>query len=80
MKVDILKNELVPKHIVLSEKEAEDVLKSLEINSNQLPKILISDPALKALEADVKPGTLIKIIRKSETAGNSIAYRVVVEE
>ena len=80
MKVDILKNELVPEHIVLSEKEAEEVIKSLEINAYQLQKILISDPALKALGADIKPGTLIKIIRKSETAGDSIAYRVVIEE
>jgi DNA-directed RNA polymerase subunit H len=80
MRVNILDNELVPEHIILSEEEAEEVLKTLEIKRSQLPKILKTDSALKALGEDIKAGTIIKIIRKSPTAGDAIAYRVVVEE
>ncbi|MHA1409639.1 MAG: DNA-directed RNA polymerase subunit H [Candidatus Odinarchaeia archaeon] len=79
MKGNILDNELVPEHIVLSEKEAEEVLEKLKIKASQLPKIFINDPALKALGQEIKPGTIIKIIRKSPTAGNAVAYRVVIE-
>jgi DNA-directed RNA polymerase subunit H len=69
---------LVPKHVVLSEKEKENVMKMYGIKKlNQFPKILQSDPVIKILKA--KPGDLIKIIRKSDTAGESIYYRVVIE-
>jgi DNA-directed RNA polymerase subunit H len=62
----------------LSEKEKENVMKMYGIKKlNQFPKILQSDPVIKILKA--KPGDLIKIIRKSDTAGESIYYRVVIE-
>jgi DNA-directed RNA polymerase subunit H len=77
-KVNILEHELVPKHIVLSEKEKENVMRMYGIKKlSQFPKILRSDPVIKTLKA--KPGDLIKIIRKSDTAGESIYYRVVIE-
>ena len=77
-KIDILKHELVPVHIVLSEEEKKEVMKKYKVeNLKQFPRILTSDPVVKALGA--KPGDLIKIIRKSGTAGESIYYRVVVE-
>lgn len=44
---------------------------------NQFPKILKSDPVVGTLKA--KPGDLVKIIRKSDTAKESIYYRVVIE-
>lgn len=75
-KIDITKHELVPKHIVLSEKEKEELLKKYGITLRQLPRILLSDPVIKALNAKV--GDVVKIIRKSETAGESEYYRVVV--
>jgi len=69
---------LVPKHILLSKEEAEQVLKELGVKPWQLPWIKASDPAAKALGA--KPGDIIKIIRKSPTAGTSVAYRFVVPD
>ncbi|WEU40661.1 MAG: DNA-directed RNA polymerase subunit H [Candidatus Odinarchaeum yellowstonii] len=75
----ILDNILVPKHIILSEAEAKEVLEKLRVKPYQLPKIFISDPAIKALNQKVKPGDIVKIIRSSPTAGESIAYRVVIE-
>jgi len=77
-KVNILNHELIPKHEVLTKKEKNDVMKMYGIKKlNQFPKILNSDPVVKTLKA--KPGDLVKIIRKSDTAKESIYYRVVIE-
>ncbi|MEM1587971.1 MAG: DNA-directed RNA polymerase subunit H [Candidatus Bathyarchaeia archaeon] len=73
----VFDHELVPKHIILSKEEAEEVLKKYHIKPYQLPYIKKSDPAAKEIGA--KPGDIIKIIRKSPTAGEAIAYRYVVE-
>jgi DNA-directed RNA polymerase subunit H len=42
-----------------------------------LPRILETDPAIK--EMSPKPGDVVKIVRKSETAGESVYYRVVIK-
>lgn len=69
---------MVPKHVVLTDKEKEDVIKTYGIKKlNQFPRIVKSDPALSALKA--KPGDVVKIIRKSDIAKESVYYRVVVE-
>ena len=78
MKFDILKHKLVPHHEVLSQEEVEKLLKAYNIKKEQLPRILLTDPVAKAIGA--KEGDVIKIIRKSPTAGISIAYRLVVKE
>ncbi|RLF47609.1 MAG: DNA-directed RNA polymerase subunit H [Thermoplasmata archaeon] len=76
--MDILKHELVPHHEILSEEEVEKLLKTYNIKKEQLPRIRIDDPVAKAINA--KEGDVIKIIRKSPTAGISVAYRVVSKE
>ena len=43
-------NKLVPKHVLLDDSEIEKRLKPLQIEKTQLPKILLKDPALKALD------------------------------
>ncbi len=73
----ILNHELVPKHEILSEEEAKKLLEELNITKKQLPRIYASDPVAKILGA--KPGDIIRITRKSPTAGESIYYRVVVK-
>ncbi len=72
-KVD--KHILTPKHIKISEREKLQLLEKYNITSKELPKILKTDSAIKELEA--KPGDVIKIIRKSPTAGVSLFYRMV---
>ena len=69
------KHVLVPKHIKISEKEKEDVLKEYNITLKELPKILKDDPAIEKL--NVKAGDVIKVIRKSPTSGESVFYRGV---
>jgi DNA-directed RNA polymerase subunit H (RpoH/RPB5) len=64
---------LQPKHIKLNKKE-EEILKKLNISKVQLPKILISDPALPE---GCNVGDIIKIERK-EGEGVFVYYRVVI--
>jgi len=75
--VDILKHELVPKHTILNEKEKEELFKKYGITIKQLPRILGSDPVIKVLNG--QPGDVIKIVRKSPTAKETVYYRVVVK-
>ena len=74
---DVLSHQLVPKHEILSEKEIEKALKEFKITKDQLPKIMITDPAVKRISAKV--GDIVKIIRKSPTAGVSVIYRMVID-
>lgn len=75
---NILNHELVPEHIILSKEEEKEILDKFKIKPENLPKILINDPVVKAIGA--KDGDVLKIIRKSKTAGESIYYRVVIKK
>uniref|UniRef100_A0A7C3ZEN4 DNA-directed RNA polymerase subunit H n=1 Tax=Archaeoglobus fulgidus TaxID=2234 RepID=A0A7C3ZEN4_ARCFL len=67
---------LVPKHEVLSKEEAEELFKKyLELEKSSF-QIKAEDPIVKEIGA--KPGDIIRIIRKSLTAGESVFYRLVV--
>ena len=68
---------LVPKHEIMIKKDAEEVLKTYNCRTTDLPLIFANDPAIIGL--GVKPGDMIKITRKSATAGESFYYRYVVE-
>jgi DNA-directed RNA polymerase subunit H len=76
-KVNILDHVLVPRHRILSTEEKEALLNKYNIKPSQLPKILDSDPVTIAIGA--KPGDIVEIVRKSPVAGETLAYRVVVE-
>jgi len=74
--IDIFQNKLVPKHEILGEDEKLILLKKLNAVEKQLPKIKITDPAIKAIGA--KKGDVVKITRDSRIAGKIFYYRVVV--
>ncbi len=76
VKLDIKKHILVPKHVKVSEKEKKALLEKYAISAFDLPLIRKNDPAIK--NVDIKAGDVIKIIRKSPTAGEAIFYRCVV--
>jgi len=73
---DILNHELVPKHEVLSPEEKRRVLRELGVKPEMLPWIRSSDPVARIIGA--KPGDVVRIIRRSKTAGEFVAYRFVV--
>jgi len=77
VKKDILKHRLVPEHTILSKSERNKLLKELDIHPEQLPKIKQDDPVCKAIEAKI--GDILKITRKSHTAGKFVTYRLVLE-
>jgi DNA-directed RNA polymerase subunit H len=76
--VELLKHVLVPKHEIVSKEEEHGLFESLKIAQDKLPKILTSDPIVKMLAA--KAGDVIKITRNSPTSGESVYYRIVVED
>lgn len=67
----------VPKHEIMTKKEAEEILKKFNCKPTEMPLIFSNDPAIIGL--GVKPGDMMKITRKSPTAGESVYYRYVVE-
>lgn len=72
-----MNHDLVPLHKIVSEKEKTELLKKYNIEPNQLPKILSTDPV--SITIGAKPGQIVKIIRNSHTAKEAIAYRFVIE-
>ena len=72
---DVGKHILVPKHVKLSQKEKQELLERYGIQSRDLPKILVTDPAI--LRLDVQEGDIIKIVRTLTIAGESVFYRRV---
>jgi len=76
-KFEIMRHDLVPHHEIMTDEEKERLLKDYEIQIDQLPKILNTDPV--SLYVGAKPGQILKITRKSHTAREAVAYRLVVE-
>ncbi len=74
---DLFEHALVPLHQILSEEEKQELLSKYRVQPYQLPQIGSSDPAAKAIGA--KPGEILRIKRRSPTAGEHVAYRYVIE-
>jgi DNA-directed RNA polymerase subunit H (RpoH/RPB5) len=77
-KSDQIEHELVPEHSKLSEKDAKDLMKKYSLTIREIPKILLTDPAIAHL--DVKEGDVIKIKRSSRTAGETVFFRGVIKD
>jgi DNA-directed RNA polymerase subunit H len=75
-KKTLLNHHLVPKHEVINETQAQELMKRFGVSKEQLPSILKTDPVIEEIGA--KPGDIVKITRKSPIAGESVYYRVVV--
>ena len=76
--LEIKEHILLPKHSKVSEKEKKELLEKYNITIKELPKIYNNDAAIKNMGFEA--GDVIKIARKSPTAGQSMYYRVIVNE
>ncbi len=73
---DISGHVLVPEHVIVPKDEVKEIVEKFHCKVESLPNISSIDPMVKKLQA--QPGDVIKITRKSSTAGISIYYRLVV--
>ena len=83
VRFNVLEHELVPEHYLVDKEEEEAILKELGVKKEHLPKIKKSDAVLRVLErkyGHIPIGSLIKIVRRSPTAGKIVVYRVVVRD
>lgn len=75
-KLFVLDHDMVPNHLIMSEEEVSELYSRYEISNDHLPKIYHDDPVVKSING--KPGDVIRIIRKSHTAGEALSYRYVI--
>jgi len=74
---DIFKHGLVPPHRIMSKDEVKELMKKYGLKSlKQLPRILVTDPAAIAIGA--AKGDVLEITKKSDIAGESKYYRLVI--
>jgi len=71
---NITEHELVPKHTRMSAEEKAALLARYKVADAQLPRIRLDDPVAKYL--GLQRGEVVRIVRRSETAGRYVTYRV----
>ncbi len=74
---NIFDHEVVPHHNKLTNKEIRSFLINYQIAKHQIPKILETDPAVKAIQA--KPGDVLRIVRNPIMGEQGAYYRVVIK-
>ncbi len=77
-KYKVLDHNLVPEHTIASDEEIEELIETHDIDLKNIPKVLKTDPVVKELDAET--GDVLRIVRKSPTAGKSLTYRLVIDE
>lgn len=77
VRFNVLNHVNVPLHVIVPEEDVKELLKRYNIVREQLPKIRNNDPACKVINA--APGNVVRVTRRSPTAGVATAYRLVIE-
>jgi DNA-directed RNA polymerase subunit H len=75
--LNVIEHEMVPEHFIMSDEEVHELLARYSIELKQLPKISVTDPACKDIAA--KKDDVIRIKRRSLTAGEAVSYRLVID-
>jgi len=76
LQLNITQSIYVPKHMLLSNKETDELIDIYKLNTiNQLPVISRDDPVIKYY--NFKPGGVCKIVRPSKTSADHTYYRCI---
>lgn len=67
---------LVPEHVLIKKEKVAELMAELGIKKDSLPRIYKDDAAIKHLNPE--KGDVVKIIRDSVTAGQTVYYRRVI--
>ncbi len=67
---------LVPEHVLIKKEKVAELMAELGIKKDALPRIEKLDAAIKHLKPE--KGDVVKIIRDSLTAGQTVYYRRVI--
>ncbi len=70
--IDVLLHKFVPKHVLLTKDESQQLLDKYNIEVNDLPQTFEKDPVAIAIGA--KEGDIVKIIRDSNTTVKNVKY------
>jgi DNA-directed RNA polymerase subunit H (RpoH/RPB5) len=73
---DVFEHSYVPLHEIVSDEERKEISEKYHAEPYQFPWIRATDPISIILGA--KPGDVLKVTQKSETAGKYFSYRYVV--
>ena len=83
LQFNLIKHELVPRHIICSTSKRNEILEKYNVTKDQLPQIRTSDPVARFY--GMTKGQLIKIVRPAESMPQvhgkklvDISYRIVV--
>ena len=71
-KIDVLLHKYVPKHVLLTKDETDELLEEYKITVIDLPQMFEKDPVAIAIGA--KEGDIVKIVRDSQTSVSSVVY------
>ena len=71
-RIDVLLHKFVPKHVLLTKEESQNLLEKYRIEVNDLPQMFEKDPV--AISIGAKEGDIVKIIRDSNTTVKSVNY------
>lgn len=71
-KIDVLLHRFVPRHLLLTKEESQELLDKYQIEVTDLPQMFEKDPVAIAIGA--KEGDIVRIIRDSHTTVSTIDY------
>lgn len=76
LRFNVTEHERVPPHSAVDADELAAVLTRYKCKASALPRLLSTDPVVRYY--GWPRGTVVKVVRRSETAGAAVVYRVVV--